>query len=121
MSSLLESVYLLIILSCFCLLQNITFHFKILFNIHKVLFSSFPTSIATFQSDKDGLLALSNKQKSLLSRWVRPSDYINGPKMILAISCFSICQTVVTDCSFVASMAIAAQYERRFKKKLITK
>ncbi|VDP48318.1 unnamed protein product [Schistosoma curassoni] len=71
--------------------------------------------------DKDGLLALSNKQKSLLSRWVRPSDYINGPKMILAISCFSICQTVVTDCSFVASMAIAAQYERRFKKKLITK
>ncbi|CAH8522531.1 unnamed protein product [Schistosoma intercalatum] len=70
--------------------------------------------------DKDGLLALSNKQKSLLSRWVRPSDYINGPKMILAISCFSICQTVVTDCSFVASMAIAAQYERRFKKKLIT-
>ncbi|CAI2727891.1 unnamed protein product [Schistosoma spindalis] len=70
--------------------------------------------------DKDGLLALSSKQKSLLSRWVRPSDYISEPKMILAISCFSICQTVVTDCSFVASMAIAAQYERRFKKKLIT-
>ncbi|KAH8877676.1 Calpain-7 [Schistosoma japonicum] len=70
--------------------------------------------------DKDGLLALSNKQTSLLSRWVRPSDYIDQPKMILAISCFSICQTVVTDCSFVASIAIAAQYERRFKRKLIT-
>ncbi|CAH8537323.1 unnamed protein product [Heterobilharzia americana] len=70
--------------------------------------------------DKDGLLALSSKQTSLLSRWVRPSEYIDQPKMILAISCFSICQTVVTDCSFVASIAIAAQYERRFKKKLIT-
>ncbi|KAK4472053.1 hypothetical protein MN116_005427 [Schistosoma mekongi] len=77
-------------------------------------------SFSTPFVDKDGLLALSNKQTSLLSRWVRPSDYIDQPKMILAISCFSICQTVVTDCSFVASIAIAAQYERRFKRKLIT-
>ncbi|VDQ09188.1 unnamed protein product [Trichobilharzia regenti] len=77
-------------------------------------------SFATPFVDKDGLLALSSKQTSLLSRWVRPSEYIDQPKMILAISCFSICQTVVTDCSFVASIAIAAQYERRFKKKLIT-
>ncbi|THD23623.1 putative cytosolic ca2+-dependent cysteine protease calpain [Fasciola hepatica] len=71
-------------------------------------------------TDKDGLLTLSCKQKLQLDRWVRPSDYLERPQMIMAISCFSIRQTVVTDCSFVASMAIAAQYERRFKKRLIT-
>ncbi|GAA54087.1 calpain-7 [Clonorchis sinensis] len=71
-------------------------------------------------TDKHGMLALSEKQKRQLDRWVRPSDYLENPKMIMAISCFSIRQTVVTDCSFVASMAIAAQYERRFKKRLIT-
>ncbi|KAF6774821.1 hypothetical protein AHF37_06098 [Paragonimus kellicotti] len=71
-------------------------------------------------SDKHGLLALSEKQQRQLDRWVRPSDYLENPRMIMAISCFSIRQTVVSDCSFVASMAIAAQYERRFKKRLIT-
>ncbi|KAA3672482.1 calpain-7, partial [Paragonimus westermani] len=71
-------------------------------------------------TDKHGLLALSEKQQRQLDRWVRPSDYLENPRMIMAISCFSIRQTVVSDCSFVASMAIAAQYERRFKKRLIT-
>ncbi|CAL8088812.1 unnamed protein product [Calicophoron daubneyi] len=71
-------------------------------------------------TDSQGLLVLSSKQKNQLDRWVRPSEYLEHPKMIMAISCFSIRQTVVTDCSFVASMAVAAQYERRFKKRLIT-
>ncbi|ESP01924.1 hypothetical protein LOTGIDRAFT_138889 [Lottia gigantea] len=71
-------------------------------------------------SDKDGKLALSPKQHRDFSRWVRPDEFCDDPKMIFAVSSFSIKQTVVSDCSFVASLAISAQYERRFKKKLIT-
>lgn len=71
-------------------------------------------------SDKDGKLALSPKQKQQFAKWVRPEDFCDNPQMIYAVSSFSIRQTVVSDCSFVASLAISAQYERRFKKKLIT-
>uniref|UniRef100_A0A8C2DA79 Calpain 7 n=1 Tax=Cyprinus carpio TaxID=7962 RepID=A0A8C2DA79_CYPCA len=71
-------------------------------------------------SDKCGKLALSPKQKAIFSRWVRPDDICNNPTMIYTVSSFSIKQTVVSDCSFVASLAISAAYERRYNKKLIT-
>ncbi|GAB1598086.1 calpain-7-like [Argonauta hians] len=71
-------------------------------------------------SDKNGKLKLSPKQLENFSTWVRPEEFCDNPKMIFTISSYSIRQTIVTDCSFVASLAIAAQYERRFKKKLIT-
>uniref|UniRef100_UPI003AB0F2EB calpain-7 isoform X4 n=1 Tax=Centroberyx gerrardi TaxID=166262 RepID=UPI003AB0F2EB len=71
-------------------------------------------------SDKTGKLALSPKQKAIFSRWVRPDEICNNPTMILSVSSFSIKQTVVSDCSFVASLAISAAYERRYNKKLIT-
>uniref|UniRef100_UPI00358EEBE0 calpain-7-like isoform X2 n=1 Tax=Myxine glutinosa TaxID=7769 RepID=UPI00358EEBE0 len=71
--------------------------------------------------DSHGKLALAPKQKERFSCWLRPSDMFDDPTMIYAISSFSIKQTVVSDCSFVASLAISAAYERRFKKKLITR
>ncbi|OCT75926.1 hypothetical protein XELAEV_18031112mg [Xenopus laevis] len=70
--------------------------------------------------DKLGKLALSPKQKALFSRWVRPDDITNNPTMIYTVSSISIKQTIVSDCSFVASLAISAAYERRYNKKLIT-
>ncbi|KAF6041206.1 CAPN7 [Bugula neritina] len=77
---------------------------------------AFPVSF----SDRDGKLALSAKQKQHFAGWIRPEEYIADPKMIMAVSSFSVKQTIISDCSFVASLAISAQYERRFNKRLIT-
>jgi calpain-7 len=43
------------------------------------------------------------------------------PRMISVISPYSITQELVTDCSFVSSLCIAAAYERRRNKQLVTK
>ncbi|XP_045055947.1 calpain-7 isoform X2 [Desmodus rotundus] len=70
--------------------------------------------------DRLGKLPLSPKQKAMFSKWVRPEELTSNPVMIYTVSSFSIKQTIVSDCSFVASLAISAAYERRFNKKLIT-
>ena len=73
--------------------------------------------------DPDGLLPLSAKQQEHFGRWVRPSEFLPGaaePKMIYLVSSMSITQTIITDCSFVSSLVIAAAYERRHGKQLIT-
>ncbi|GIY99462.1 calpain-7 [Caerostris extrusa] len=71
-------------------------------------------------SDKDGKLALSPKQKAVFSKWVRLEDISPKPVLIELIDCFSLRQTIVSDCSFVASLAVSALYEKRFRKKVIT-
>ncbi|KAL3313367.1 calpain 7 [Cichlidogyrus casuarinus] len=65
-------------------------------------------------------LSLSDKQRSKFSRWVRPKEFMTNPKMIVQVSSETTKQTVVTDCSFIASIAISADYERRTGCKLIT-
>ncbi|CAD5221634.1 unnamed protein product [Bursaphelenchus xylophilus] len=70
--------------------------------------------------DHDGLLALAEKQKARLKTWYRLPDLCQEPKIIENINSGTIKQNLVSDCSFVASLAVSAQYERKFKKPLIT-
>ncbi|XP_054012473.1 calpain-7-like [Hylaeus anthracinus] len=73
-------------------------------------------------TDKDGLLELAPKQKPDFARWCRPEELFSEPKMVMGhhVDYYSIKQTVVSDCSFVASLAVSAQYEKRFGRRLIT-
>lgn len=74
--------------------------------------------------DPDGLLPLSKKQVERGAQWMRPSEYYRvcgePPVMIANICPQTVKQDIVTDCSFVASLCIAAAYEQRFQKRLIT-
>lgn len=73
-------------------------------------------------TDKDGLLQLSPKQKKEFDSWIRPADICSDPCIILGThpDYFSIKQTIVSDCSFVASLAVSASYERKFGRRLVT-
>ncbi|KAI7894172.1 uncharacterized protein EV154DRAFT_415548 [Mucor mucedo] len=78
---------------------------------------SYPTSKYL---DPEGSLRLSDKQLEKFGGWKRPADIMQHPQLICLISSTSIIQDIVTDCSFVASLCVAAAYERKFKKQLIT-
>ena len=70
--------------------------------------------------DKHGQLKLAPKQQAHFSRWARPDELMSEPKMIMALSYFAIKQDLISDCSFVASLAVSVQYEKKFNKRLIT-
>ena len=70
--------------------------------------------------DPHGPLKLAPKQQSHFSRWIRPDEVMSEPKMIIALSYFAIKQDLISDCSFVASLAVSVQYEKKFNKRLIT-
>jgi calpain-7 len=57
-------------------------------------------------SDKDGKLSLSPKQREKLAKWARPEEFLSAPTVLQAVDCFSVKQTIVSDCSFIASIAI---------------
>lgn len=71
-------------------------------------------------SDPHGLLVLDVKQRKRLKGWMRPDEFMQSPTIIENVDSGAIKQTVVSDCSFVASLAISARYERRFGKRLVT-
>jgi len=71
--------------------------------------------------DPDGLLLLNGEQRAHFGRWARPSEFMRGePRMIYLVSPLTITQTIITDCSFVSSLVIAASFERRFRTQLVT-
>ncbi|VDO34068.1 unnamed protein product [Haemonchus placei] len=71
-------------------------------------------------TDKDGKLSLTEKQKKRMKAWLRPHEIFEEPKLISNIDSGTIKQTVISDCSFVASLSITARYEKRFGKQVIT-
>ncbi|RKP27119.1 hypothetical protein SYNPS1DRAFT_27214 [Syncephalis pseudoplumigaleata] len=73
-------------------------------------------------SDPAGLLKLSSRQLERYQQWLRPHQFLDRtPVMIKRVSSKKISQEVVTNCSFVASLCVCADYEQRFKKRLITR
>ncbi|KAK9883715.1 hypothetical protein WA026_001902 [Henosepilachna vigintioctopunctata] len=73
-------------------------------------------------TDKDGFLELSPKQGREFATWVRPSDICSEPCIVSgeAPNYLNIKQTIVSDCSFIASLAVSASYEATFGRKLVT-
>ena len=72
--------------------------------------------------DPDGQLTLSSKQKRHFRQWSRPADLFGTKslRMVHIMGSRAVTQTVVSDCSFVSSLAISADYERRFERRIIT-
>ncbi|MFH4979885.1 hypothetical protein AB6A40_006594, partial [Gnathostoma spinigerum] len=71
-------------------------------------------------SDPHGHLKLSSKQLKHLKGWMRPSEFMEDPKVIEKVDSGTIKQTVISDCSFISSLAISARYESRFGKRIVT-
>ncbi|KAL1494017.1 hypothetical protein ABEB36_009690 [Hypothenemus hampei] len=73
-------------------------------------------------TDKDGPLALAPKQKKEFYRFARIQELCQDPAIVHGTvpNYLYIKQTVISDCSFVASLAVSANYETRFGRKLVT-
>ena len=72
-------------------------------------------------SDKEGKLALSDSQQGRFSHWSRPDECFENPTLMMLVSSMSVKQTCISDCSFVASLTVCAQYERKFGTSLLSK
>lgn len=78
--------------------------------------------IELLHSLQDGMLELAPKQKRDLIEWRRISELCENPRLVTGdcVDYQSIKQTIVSDCSFVASLSVSALFEKRFGKALIT-
>jgi len=79
------------------------------------------SSLPQDYKDPVGLIPLATKQKAQLGGWMRPHDICDNPKMVHLISSLTIKQSIIGDCSFIASLAVSADYEKRFKTRLVTR
>ncbi|KAI8052791.1 hypothetical protein BDF22DRAFT_487677 [Syncephalis plumigaleata] len=77
-----------------------------------------PFELDGHYNDPMGLLKLSSRQKERYHQWLRPSQFLRNPTMIKRVSSKQISQEVLTNCSFVASLCVCADYEQRFKKRV---
>lgn len=68
------------------------------------------------------MLELAPKQKKELQRWFRISELHEYPTVIIGThpDFQAIKQTVVSDCSFVSSLTVAALYEKKFNRRILT-
>lgn len=68
------------------------------------------------------MLELAPKQRRELVDWCRVSELSENPRLVSGdhVDFNSVKQTIVSDCSFVASLSVGALYEKRFGKALIT-
>lgn len=73
-------------------------------------------------TDKDGMFELAPKQKKEFQQWIRISELSENACIIMGSHAdfYSIKQTVVSDCSFVSSLTVAALYEKRFNRRILT-
>ena len=66
-------------------------------------------------------MKLAPKQRASFVAFKRASEIMKDPQIIVDLDCTHLRQTVVSDCSFVSSCAVAAQYEKKFNKPLISR
>ena len=81
-----------------------------------------PTSSLAAQTDADMDSPTTDSKPAIPN--ATASDTESTPKpivMIRRVDAMSVSQDLVSDCSFVCSLCIAADFERKFKKQLITK
>jgi hypothetical protein len=82
--------------------------------------------------DPDGLFEMSNSQDKAGCKWLRPRDFITSDNemqeeinkpvmMVLPINPLDVVQELVSDCSFICSLCVAAVYELKTRKQLISK
>jgi len=83
-------------------------------------------------TDPAGFLPLSEKQQRHFYKFARPSEIVQlryekgltkTPQqvvMVHQVTPYSIRQQFITDCSFVASLCVCAQFERRFQYRLVS-
>lgn len=73
----------------------------------------------TLFQDLDGFLKLSPNQINSFQEWRRAYSLLDY-SMLKDISPDFVTQSIISDCSFIASLCVASVYEKKFKKKLVS-